>query len=69
MCIPLTPIKADSPTTISSLYKPTEDISLPSDEKLAAFRNLIMGAWDGKVLVDEVLSEVGSLVLIRYLID
>ena len=56
-------MKVSSPTAISALYKPIEDIALPSQDKLVAFRDLIMSAWTGKVEVDETLSEVSCSII------
>ncbi|KAF9810959.1 hypothetical protein IEO21_06763 [Rhodonia placenta] len=53
--VPLTAPK--DPEAIARLYKPVEDINLPSAERLAAFRDLLVGARAGKVHVSEETSE------------
>lgn len=57
-CIPL---KAPtSPFTAAAMYKPAECIAMPPPEKLAAFRDLVVGGRCGKVRVSEETSEVFS---------
>ncbi|KAI0637270.1 mini-chromosome maintenance replisome factor-domain-containing protein [Trametes polyzona] len=52
------PLKAPTtPAAIASLYKPAEEVTLPSADKLAAFRDLVVGARSGKVQVPEDTSE------------
>ncbi|CDO77853.1 hypothetical protein BN946_scf185032.g5 [Trametes cinnabarina] len=52
------PLRAPiTPEVIAALYKPAEQVRLPSAEKLAAFRDLIVGARNGKVHVSEATSE------------
>ncbi|KAI0928219.1 hypothetical protein AcW2_004299 [Taiwanofungus camphoratus] len=54
-CIPL---KAPtSPFTAAAMYKPAECIAMPPPEKLAAFRDLVVGGRCGKVRVSEETSE------------
>ena len=55
--VPLQP-KFSTAEEISKLYKPSQGISSPPAEKLAAFRDLIIGARQGKVRVSETTSEV-----------
>ncbi|KAI0710385.1 mini-chromosome maintenance replisome factor-domain-containing protein [Cerioporus squamosus] len=45
------------PAAIAALYKPADQIKMPSREKLAAFRDLVVGARCGKVQVPEATSE------------
>ncbi|KAH9857792.1 putative alanine racemase-domain-containing protein [Lenzites betulinus] len=52
------PLRAPTtPEGIAALYKPTDEIALPSAEKLAAFRDLVVGARSGKVQVSDETSE------------
>ncbi|KAI8998908.1 putative alanine racemase-domain-containing protein [Trametes punicea] len=46
-----------TPAVVAALYKPAEEVRLPSEEKLAAFRDLVVGARSGKVQVPETTSE------------
>ncbi|KAI9056684.1 hypothetical protein FKP32DRAFT_1598956 [Trametes sanguinea] len=46
-----------TPDGVALLYKPAEEVKLPSPEKLAAFRDLIVGARSGKVQVPDTTSE------------
>ncbi|OSD02777.1 hypothetical protein PYCCODRAFT_1477424 [Trametes coccinea BRFM310] len=46
-----------NPDGVAALYKPAEEVKLPSAERLAAFRDLIVGARGGKVQVPETTSE------------
>ena len=48
------------PAMVSALYKPREELRMPAPDKLAAFRDLIVGARCGKVQVPEATSEVGT---------
>ena len=43
---------------VLKLYKPAETVSLPPADKLAAFRDLVVGAQQGKVTVSQPTSEV-----------
>lgn len=53
------PLRAPTtPEGIAALYKPTDEIASPSAEKLAAFRDLVVGARSGKVQVSDETSEV-----------
>ncbi|KAM5531827.1 hypothetical protein V8D89_014526 [Ganoderma adspersum] len=45
------------PAAIAALYKPADEVRIPLREKLDAFRDLIVGARCGKVLVPEGISE------------
>ncbi|KAI0371789.1 hypothetical protein BV20DRAFT_965065 [Pilatotrama ljubarskyi] len=52
------PLRAPTtPTAVAALYKPADELKLPSAEKLAAFRDLVVGARVGKVQVPEATSE------------
>ncbi|OJT14187.1 Mini-chromosome maintenance complex-binding protein [Trametes pubescens] len=52
------PLRAPTtPAAISALYKPADEVRLPSADKLAAFRDLVVGARGGKVQVPEATSE------------
>ncbi|RPD65834.1 hypothetical protein L227DRAFT_493226 [Lentinus tigrinus ALCF2SS1-6] len=42
---------------VAALYKPADQIKMPSPEKLATFRDLVVGARCGKVQVPEATSE------------
>ncbi|PCH38721.1 hypothetical protein WOLCODRAFT_115930, partial [Wolfiporia cocos MD-104 SS10] len=54
ICVPL----QGTPTDMAGrYYKPGESVRLPPPEKLAAFRNLVVGARAGKVKVSEETSE------------
>lgn len=56
------PLRAPTtPAAISALYKPADEVKLPSADKLAAFRDLVVGARGGKVQVPEATSEVRIL--------
>ncbi len=55
--MPLQP-KSKTPEAVSKLYKTADAISLPPPEKLAAFRDLVVGAQQGKVHVSVATSEV-----------
>lgn len=57
LTVPFKPT-SDTPSEISKLYKPAENIAVPTPEKLAAFRDLVVGAQQGKVLVSEATSQV-----------
>ena len=47
-------------TDPAALYKPADQVRLPPREKLDAFRDLVVGARCGKVVVSGVTSEVSS---------
>ena len=54
------PLRAPTdPAAVAALYKPADQIRMPSREQLAAFRDLVVGARCGKVQVPESTSEVG----------
>ena len=55
--VPFRP-KSTSAEDISKLYKPADHVRLPPVEKLALFRDLVVGARAGKVRVTEAVSEV-----------
>ena len=56
------PLRASSsPADVAALYKPADEVKLPPADRLAAFRDLIVGARSGKVQVPEATSEVCSL--------
>lgn len=58
LAVPLQPPTAPlRPADVSRLYKPAADVALPAPEKLAAFRDLVVGAQNGKVNVSEATSE------------
>ena len=57
LAVPFRPASANS-ADVSRLYKPAEDVALPELSKLAAFRDLVIGAQQGKVQVSEATSEV-----------
>lgn len=42
----------------ADLYKSPEDVHMPEKEKLAAWRALVGGAMEGKVIVGEATSKV-----------
>ncbi|KAI0781236.1 mini-chromosome maintenance replisome factor-domain-containing protein [Trametes elegans] len=46
-----------TPSAIAGLYKPADEVKLPLPDKLAAFRDLIVGARSGKVQVSDATSE------------
>lgn len=46
------------PAAVAALCKPASEIRIPSREKLDAFRDLVVGARCGKVVVPEETSEV-----------
>lgn len=46
-----------SATEVSNLYKPAQNIQMPSEETLARFRDVVVGARGGKVQVPESTSE------------
>ncbi len=53
------PLRAPTdPAAIAALYKPADQIKMPSRGKLASFRDLVVGARCGKVQVPEATSEV-----------
>ena len=52
-----------TPSSISNLYKPIGNVQMPSEDRLAAFRDLIVGGRSGKVVVPETTSEVTLLVV------
>lgn len=45
-------------SSVAALYKSKEELRMPSQEKLSAFRDLVVGARGGKVQVPEATSEV-----------
>ncbi|KAI0747846.1 mini-chromosome maintenance replisome factor-domain-containing protein [Daedaleopsis nitida] len=52
------PLRAPAdPVGVAALYKPADQVQLPSPEKLAAYRDLVVGARCGKVSVPERTSE------------
>ncbi|KAJ8481423.1 hypothetical protein ONZ51_g5994 [Trametes cubensis] len=52
------PLRASSsPADVAALYKPADEVKLPPADRLAAFRDLIVGARSGKVQVPEATSE------------
>ncbi|KAI0332090.1 hypothetical protein GY45DRAFT_1360443 [Cubamyces sp. BRFM 1775] len=52
------PLRASaSPADVAALYKPADEVKLPPAERLAAFRDLVVGARSGKVQVPEATSE------------
>ncbi|PIL23726.1 hypothetical protein GSI_13476 [Ganoderma sinense ZZ0214-1] len=52
------PLRAPTdPAAIAALYKPADEVRVPSREKLDAFRDLVVGARCGKVDVPEKTSE------------
>ncbi|TFK86067.1 hypothetical protein K466DRAFT_551065 [Polyporus arcularius HHB13444] len=52
------PLRAPTdPAAIAALYKPADQIKMPSRDKLASFRDLVVGARCGKVQVPEATSE------------
>ncbi|KAI0670668.1 mini-chromosome maintenance replisome factor-domain-containing protein [Trametes maxima] len=53
--VPLT--APTTPSGITNLYKPANEVALPSADKLAAFRDLVVGTRCGKVQVPEATSE------------
>ncbi|KAL7283147.1 LOW QUALITY PROTEIN: hypothetical protein ACG7TL_002573 [Trametes sanguinea] len=58
-----------NPDGVAALYKPAEEVKLPSAERLAAFRDLIVGARGGKVQVPETTSEDESFERAKALDD
>lgn len=53
------PLRAPrGPAGVAALYKPANQVKSPSPEKLAAFRDLVVGARCGKVQVPDATSEV-----------
>ena len=59
--VPLRPEARASPAAIATLYKPKDEVRMPSREKLNAFRDLVVGARCGKVVVPDATSEVCTL--------
>ncbi|EKM55766.1 uncharacterized protein PHACADRAFT_95582 [Phanerochaete carnosa HHB-10118-sp] len=55
--VPFQP-SSSRPTDVSNLYKPASDLVLPEADKIAAFRDWIVGAQHGKVQVSVATSEV-----------
>ncbi|KAI0713283.1 mini-chromosome maintenance replisome factor-domain-containing protein [Earliella scabrosa] len=61
------PLRAPTdPAGIATLYKPADQIRMPPQETLAAFRDLVVGARCGKVQVSEETSEHIQAEFVRY---
>ena len=56
--VPLHAAARTEPAAVAALYKPADQVGMPSREKLYAFRDLVVGARCGKVVVPEETSEV-----------
>ena len=53
------PLRPDA-AAVAGLYKPAADVAAPPADRLAAFRDLVVGAQTGKVHVSEATSEVSQ---------
>ncbi|KAI0807083.1 mini-chromosome maintenance replisome factor-domain-containing protein [Fomes fomentarius] len=52
------PLRAPrGPTSVAALYKPADQVNVPSPDKMAAFRDLVVGSRCGKVQVPDATSE------------